>query len=67
MIKKTVALLRVSSDGQDLQSQRSSIEQYSKVNKIVIDEWIEEHGVSGYKNKFEDRAAIQKIEQMALN
>lgn len=67
MRKKIVALLRVSSDGQDLQSQRSSIEQYAKVNKIVIDEWIEEQGVSGYKNKFEDREAIQKIEQMALN
>lgn len=58
MRKKIVALLRVSSDGQDLQSQRSSIEQYAKVNKIVIDEWIEEQGVSGYKNKFEDREAI---------
>lgn len=66
-MKKTVALMRVSTQDQELASQRQAIEDYCKANRIVIDEWIEEHGVSGYKNKLTDRIAIQQIENMALS
>lgn len=66
-MKKTVALMRVSTQEQELASQRQAIEDYCKANRIVIDEWIEEQGVSGYKNKLSDRVAIQQIENMALN
>lgn len=66
-MKKTVSLLRVSSDMQDFNSQKTGIEEYCKRNHIVIDEWIEEFDTSGYSTKLEDRTGLQKIKQMAIN
>ena len=62
----TVALLRVSTNMQELNSQRESIEGYCKRNNIVIDKYIEEKGVSGYKTKLEDREGLQEIINLAL-
>lgn len=66
MRKKTVVLNRISSDKQDFESQNNAIKDYIKQNKIVVDEWITEEGVSGYSNKLYSRKAINKIEEMAL-
>ena len=66
MKKMTVALLRVSTNMQELNSQRESIEGYCKRNNIVIDKYIEEKGVSGYKTKLEDREGLQEIINLAL-
>ena len=66
MKKMTVALLRVSTNMQELNSQRESIEGYCKRNNIVIDKYIEEKGVSGYKTKLEDREGLQELINLAL-
>jgi len=66
MKKKIVGLLRVSSDMQDFNSQKTGIESYCKKEKIIIDEWIEEFDVSGYSTKLEDRVGLQKIKEMAI-
>lgn len=66
MKKKTVVLHRVSTDGQDFESQDNAIQEYVINNNIIVDEYITEHGVSGYRNKLYDREAIQKIEEMAI-
>lgn len=64
--KKTVVLNRVSSNRQDFESQNNAIKEYLDKNKIVVDEWITEEGISGYSNKLSDRQAIKQIEEMAL-
>lgn len=66
-MKQNVALLRVSTDMQDFDSQKNGIEKYVKEKNIVIHKTIEEHGVSGYKTKLEDRKGLQELIQMALN
>lgn len=66
MKKMTVALLRVSTNMQELNSQRESIEGYCKRNNIVIDKYIEEKGVSGYATKLDDREALQELINLAL-
>ncbi|CEN26827.1 recombinase family protein [Paraclostridium sordellii] len=65
-MKKNVCLMRVSTDMQETVSQKTAIEKYAKDNKIVIHEYIEEGGVSGFKTKLEDRVGLMKIKQMAL-
>lgn len=67
MMKKTVVLLRVSTDMQETLAQRTAIEDYISQNKIVVDQFIEEDGVSGFKTKLEDRKGLMKIKDMAIN
>lgn len=67
MRKKNVCLMRVSTDVQETTSQRVAIEKYIKENHIFIDEWLEEDGVSGFKTKLENRVALMKLKEMALN
>lgn len=66
-MKKTVAFIRVSTDQQDTISQENSIKEYCAKNKIIIDEWIKENGVSGFKIPIEDRKGLQYIKELALN
>lgn len=66
MKKKVVVLHRVSTDGQDFNSQDNAIQEYIIKNKIIVDEYITEEGISGYSNKLYEREAIQKIDEMAL-
>lgn len=65
--KKNVCLVRVSTDMQETIAQRTAIEDYITKNKIVIDEYIEEDGVSGFKTKLENRKGLMYIKKMALN
>ena len=66
-MKKTVVLLRVSTDMQETISQRTAIEDYISKNKIIVDRFIEEDGVSGFKTKLEDRKGLMQIKDMAIN
>ena len=66
-MKKTVVLLRVSTDMQETIAQRTAIDSFARENKIIVDEFIEEDGVSGFKTKLEDRRGLMKIKDMALN
>lgn len=66
-MKKNVCLMRVSTDMQETTAQRTAIEKYIHDNKIIIHEYIEEDGVSGFKTKLEDRIGLMKIKKMALN
>lgn len=66
-MKKNVVLMRVSTDMQETISQKNAIEKYIQENKIVVDKWIEEEGVSGFKTKLEDREGLQTLISMALN
>ena len=65
--KKNVCLVRVSTDMQETIAQRTAIEDYITKNKIVIDEYVEEDGVSGFKTKLENRKGLMYIKKMALN
>ena len=66
-MKKTVALLRVSTDMQELTSQKTGITEYILKNNIVIDEWIKEEDVSGYSTSIDKRKGLMKIKQMAID
>lgn len=66
-MKKTVVLLRVSTDMQETLAQRTAIESYINENKIIVDEFIEEDGVSGFKTKLADRKGLMEIKDMAIN
>lgn len=66
-MKKTIALCRVSSNAQDLQSQENAISEYCKRNNIVVNEWIKEEGISGYKVAIKDRDSLNYIKELALN
>ena len=65
--KKNVCLVRVSTDMQETIAQKTAIDGYITKNKIVIDEYIEEDGVSGFKTKLENRKGLMYIKKMALN
>lgn len=65
--KKIVVLHRASTNNQDFESQNNAIEKYISENNIVVDEYITEEGISGYSNKLNEREAIKKIYEMALN
>ena len=54
MMKKTVVLMRVSTDMQETISQKTAIDNYIQHNNVIVDEWIEEEGVSGFKTKVEN-------------
>ena len=66
-MKKNVCLLRVSTDMQETLAQKAAIDKYILDNKIVIDEYIEEDSISGYKTKLDNRIDLMKIKKMALN
>lgn len=66
-MKKNVCLMRVSTDMQEITSQRVAIEKFIKDNNLVVDEWVEENGISGFKTKPENRDGLMKIKKMALN
>lgn len=66
MRKKNIVLMRVSTDMQETLSQKTSILKYIEDNKIVIDEWIEEQGISGYRTKIDDREGLMKIKELAI-
>lgn len=59
--------MRVSTDMQETTSQRVAIEKFANDNKIIIHQWIEEDGISGFKTKLENRNGLMKIKDMALN
>ena len=65
--KKVYALVRVSSDKQDFQSQMQGILSYCKNNHIELLEKniIQEHNVSGFNTPLEQRKGLNKIEQLA--
>lgn len=65
-MKKTVVLLRVSTDMQETIAQKTAINDFVIKNKIVVDDWVEEDGVSGFKTKLEDRKGLMEIKDMAL-
>lgn len=62
------ALIRVSTDRQDFNSQMQGIYNYCKSNNINLlkENIIEEYAVSGFKTKLEDREGLQKIIDLAL-
>ena len=66
-MKKNVCLMRVSTDMQETTSQRVDIEKFVQDNKLVIHEWVEEDGISGFKTKLENRDGLMRIKEMALN
>ena len=66
-MKKNVCLMRVSTDMQETTSQRVAIEKFVQDNKLVIHEWVEEDGISGFKTKLENRDGLMRIKEMALN
>ncbi|WP_071121179.1 recombinase family protein [Romboutsia timonensis] len=67
MRKKTVVLTRFSSIMQDNISQKTAIDKYINDNRLIVDEWIEEDAVSGFKTRLEDRKGLMIIKDMALN
>ena len=67
MMKKTVVLMRVSTDMQETISQKTAIDNYIQQNNVIVDEWIEEEGVSGFKTKVEDRKGLMRIKELAEN
>lgn len=52
---------------QETLAQKTAIDKYISDNKIVIDEYIEEDSISGYKTKLDNRTDLMKIKKMALN
>ena len=61
--KKVYALVRVSSDKQDFQSQMQGIQSYCRNNHIELleENIIQEHNVSGFKTPINKREGLNKI------
>ena len=68
-MNRTYALIRVSSDKQDFNSQMEGIRNYCKQNNIILQDTniIQEYNISGYSTKLEDRKGLQQLIQLALN
>lgn len=66
MKKKTIALVRVSTEEQDKDSQLQGIKEFCKKENLIIDEIIETK-VSGYRTKIEDREDLKQIKMLAFN
>lgn len=67
-LKKTIAFCRVSTkNSQDTLSQRVAIQDYCQKNSIIVDEWIEDKGISGYSVDIDDRESLNYIKELALN
>ena len=64
---KVYALVRVSSDKQDFQSQWQGIQSYCKNNNINLlkENIIEERGISGFKTEINKRQGLNKILDLA--
>lgn len=64
---KVYALVRVSSDKQDFQSQWNGIQSYCKQNNINLleENVIQEHGVSGFKTEFKNRKGLNQVLELA--
>ena len=65
--KKVYALVRVSSDKQDFQSQMQGIQSYCRSNHIELleENIIQEHNVSGFKTEVKNRKGLNKILELA--
>lgn len=65
--KKVYALVRVSSDKQDFESQMQGINTYCRQNNIELleENIIEEYNVSGYKTPLEQRKGLNKVLELA--
>ena len=65
--KKVYALVRVSSDKQDFQSQMQGIQSYCRSNHIELleENIIQEHNVSGFKTPINKREGLNKILYLA--
>ena len=65
--KKVYALVRVSSDKQDFQSQMQGIQSYCRSNHIELleENIIQEHNVSGYKTEIKNRKGLQRILELS--
>ena len=68
-MNRTYALIRVSSDKQDFNSQMEGINNYCKQNNIILPDTniIQEYNISGYKTRLEDREGLQKLIQLAID
>ena len=64
---KVYALVRVSSDKQDFQSQMNGILSYCRNNNINLlkENIIEEQGISGFKTEINKRQGLNKILDLA--
>ena len=64
---KVYALVRVSSNLQDFQSQMQGIQSYCKNNNINLlkENIIEEQGISGFKTEINKRQGLNKILDLA--
>ena len=62
-----IAYLRVSTDQQDVISQEVAIKEFTNKHHIVIDEWIKDEGVSGFKISIEKRESLNYIKSLALD
>ena len=64
---KVYALVRVSSDKQDFQSQMNGILSYCRNNNIDLleENIIEEQGISGFKTEINKRQGLNKILDLA--
>ena len=62
---KTKILLRVSTNHQETEAQKSAINEYIQKNKIKVskNDWIEEKDVSGFKIPIEEREGLNTIKQ----
>ena len=65
--KMVYALVRVSSDKQDFQSQMQGIQSYCRSNHIELleENIIQEHNVSGFKTEVKNRKGLNKILELA--
>jgi len=59
----TYAYVRVSTDKQDVESQKIGIERKAKEINTVIDEWVEDNGVSGTK-EYKDRELGELMDKL---
>ena len=66
-MNKNIAFVRVSTNIQDTISQEDAIKDYCHKNKIVIDEFVKDAGVSGFSIPIEQRESLQYIKTLALN
>lgn len=63
-MKKAVAYLRVSTDGQDTKSQRDKIEEYAKVNDYEVEKWFVDEALSG---TLDDRPQLLALKEWVPN
>lgn len=62
---KNVAYLRVSTNEQDVNHQKSSIQDYCARNNITLDKIIADEGISAYSTDISQRSGLQQILHLA--